>query len=469
MQIVHVQSLPTQLILSGFVYIITFMNHYMASKIILDIYGEKVSATRKVAFAIVAGVLLHTVVFQGIRYMQAAFSLPMLVTTLFSEPNPIFALFYYFIACKIFKLSPIRSIRLMTHAYLYIFSCSTLIDIIGCVLAKAMGGHLALYELLCLLLDVILVFLVTHIFLFLIHKTNYRIDLRDAMFVKSIPLEALRSFIWIGAAYAISLTHVLFDAGETFGGHFLVAFSTISIFTLGLMWDINRVARTRLQNKTAYVGALSKSMDDFRGFKHDFKNILQTYSGYIEINDMEKLRQYHETMTNKLLVTESQLELAKRMEDCPAIISLLMEKLEYAGRNGVDFRLQIGGKLSMADDRLLATSRCIASLLDNAVEAAAESQRKMMLFSFTEKKNGNQLFVITNSTQGDVDIAKCCRLGFTTKESHMGVGLTTVRNIIDEDPLATLNMTYYQNEFSVYIEIFQADKSKDAAQSHRSV
>ena len=49
------------------------------------------------------------------------------------------------------------------------------------------------------------------------------------------------------------------------------------------------------ENLTHYMAQLENHYQDIRRFKHDYLNILSTITGYIQENDMDKLRNYFDS------------------------------------------------------------------------------------------------------------------------------------------------------------------------------
>ncbi len=445
-----------QLILLFVNFLITFVCFYAIAELILTAYGEKASRGRKSLFAFFVGTLLNNVWTYCIYLLGGMLSFSPVTYALVTVPNPVFALLYYLIGFKTLGLSPARSARLMSHAYRYVIAYKTLAQFTGRLLfpQRADRPYNYLLDAVSLLLMTATVLALTLAMVYTINKRKNFIELRDAMFVKSVPGEIALNFFWAAVIYGLYVVPAIFIIGDRLWGYLFLAATIILIFAINIMWDIISVSQSKLQNSNAYISALLESTSEFRSFKHDFRNILQTYGGYIEIKDYEKLRQYHETVTNKSLNAETKLELAKKMDECPAIISLLIDKLGYADRLGVDIRIQILCSLSLPDNNLVAACRCISLLLDNAIEHAAESVRRAVVLSWSEKPNGNRLLVITNSTKDGVNPAELCEHGVAAKEGHTGDGLSDVRKMIASDPLMTLNMTFCQNEFCVYMERF---------------
>ena len=79
---------------------------------------------------------------------------------------------------------------------------------------------------------------------------------------------------------------------------------------------------------------------------------------------------------------------------------------------------------------VLDLCRIMGNLLDNAIDAAKESDEKVI--SLIMLKSG-ELYSITlcNSFKGEIDMAKIWKRGYSTKGKNRGLGLNIVKKMID--------------------------------------
>lgn len=73
---------------------------------------------------------------------------------------------------------------------------------------------------------------------------------------------------------------------------------TAAYLIISVALEYNAIYRRNLINKNEHIAALEHSINDFRGIKHDFNNILQSYTGYISLKDYDKLEAYHRKMVD---------------------------------------------------------------------------------------------------------------------------------------------------------------------------
>lgn len=97
--------------------------------------------------------------------------------------------------------------------------------------------------------------------------------------------------------------------------------------------------------------------------------------------------------------------------------------------------------------------RIIACLLDNAIEAAIDTDPKKVSVLMIPKPDKSKMIIITNSTQKPPDSAQMLTLGMTTKAGHHGIGLNNVRKIIDRYANCAFSISYFNNEMTAYVEL----------------
>lgn len=120
-----------------------------------------------------------------------------------------------------------------------------------------------------------------------------------------------------------------------------------------------------------------------------------------------------------------------------------------------DILFEIGGICNMQNIYMddLHFIRIISVLLDNAVEESEKTENPHVSLAVQKKKDQSLLFILSNNTSCEPDFEQIVLPGFTTKVGHMGQGLAQVRAIISEYGNATLNFSFYKNNFTVYLEI----------------
>ena len=136
---------------------------------------------------------------------------------------------------------------------------------------------------------------------------------------------------------------------------------------------------------------------------------------------------------------------------------LIFYKLIQAQRKGIDSYVSISPKMSSLSvgkdiEKSKTVCRIFGILLDNAIDAAAESDKRRISLEMY-RLDQKLIFVVMNTFKGDVNVAKIQEKGYTTKGKGHGNGLNYVKNIIARDNRYTLQTSliggYYTQKVTI--------------------
>lgn len=445
-------SRSMQVILAFVTCSVEFFLMYMIAGMILNVFKVNANNKQKVLFAFLAGTVLQTGWAYGIYFLNSMVPFTPTQFMIITTPNPIAALLYCWLAIKIFHLSPIRSIKMM--GYIYLFWC--LIKNIN----KVLGSYLFLqdYQNWNYLLDIMkqcaafgMFFTIFSIVNYFLQKKKINISFTNNRFFE-FKKELLHYFFQALFVYIVTQFFPLLMHNEKIST--VLAFIVNLLFvTVIIGFDIKGYYSQIIENNNVHINTLVNGMEAFRGIKHDFYNILQTYSGYLEIGEIELLKKYHSSLVDATTHAGASMELSQRLQENPAFVSLLIGKLEYAERLNVMMHYSLQCDFSDFYIDNMDMCRMLACLLDGAIERAAASTEKKIYFSLENKNDKSKLLIITNSTDAPVEVDKVLHYGITDQENHGEARLTTVRNIIGKYGNCSSQIKYFNLEMSVYIEV----------------
>ncbi len=426
---------------------------YIMTNIILTLFNEKASFKQKLLFSFMTYILGNIAVpyvIYAINGFQSLGEFTYLLTTI---PTPLVSLVCYFCSIKVLGLSKYRSIYLLIIFYLYGLIQRCTVRFIGLTFFSQAGEPYNYFlDTLAMLAGILFSAICYLLIIHCIRHYSLGVKISERLFVKSIPRLMLSGLGINCLAFWLLLTvPLLFDNNP-----FVYLLMSV-FFLLCLVLRYYRISsqanRLELQNKSEHIQTLIHSIDEFRSLKHDFYNILMTYSGYIEVDDLPALRKYHEELLNTTVQAGDNMELNTKIEQNPAFVSLLVEKQKYAEQLSVHTRYTISSPIEELFIDNMCLCRALACLLDNAVEGASESSEKIMTFSLCKKNNRNILITITNSTRTDIDVNQMLMKDTTTKPGHNGLGLPLARNILSKFGNCILHFECYNQRFTAYIEI----------------
>lgn len=237
-----------------------------------------------------------------------------------------------------------------------------------------------------------------------------------------------------------------------------IAYFVISITTFIRSAQLELTSQT-LEQEKAYNKTLSALHDELRGIKHDFDNILQAIGGYISVDDMDGLKTYFpQVQKDSLRINHLSLLNPNTIND-PAIYSLLTSKYFTAKEFNIDiayFEVFVDFKELEKFIPVYQLSRILGILFDNAIEAARESDEKIMnLHIRNEAKRNRYIICLSNSYKDkSVDTEQIYAKGVSSKGENRGLGLWEVRRFISKvknlNLYTTKDSTYFTQQLEIY-------------------
>ena len=447
-------STQMQLILAAIVFIQQFVFIYFIADIILRVYKEHAESARVAVYACLCGTVLHCAWIYGHYFLMGAKDFPPFLYLVITTPNPGFAILYYIVGVKALKFSRVRSFSFMGKVYLFHMLTKSINRLIKSIYLSAYPSEPGRYN----FLEDAIIQILCMVFFMLVYGA-LRLMLKYGMIratqdYYNVFINFKREwFVYIMKCtfvYAAYIT-IPYITGDSYDNTVLVIILLL-FYAFMVYYEYNRALNIDISNRDAHIKTLAASLEEADGVRHDLRNILNTYGGYIELGMLDGLRAYHAKTVKKLLPMDSR-ELSGRLEENPAFVSLLESKVSYAVSMGVKLRFNINGSLSDFFIDNLDLCRIIGNLTDNAIEAAAESERKIVGITFEAKGEDDKLIVVMNSTKGPVNIDRVLMHGETTKAGHSGIGLTNVRKIVSQYGNCAFRITYYEKEFAAYLEL----------------
>ena len=217
-----------------------------------------------------------------------------------------------------------------------------------------------------------------------------------------------------------------------------------------------QITTENLQTAENYNETLSYLYDNVKAFKHDFDNMVFVIGGFIENNDMNKLATYYKNLQKDCERVNEVALLNPELINNSGIYNLLISKYKKANDSKVEIHLEYFFDLQKLKMPIYDFSRMLGILLDNALEAAKDSNEKQVNILFRDsQRNNTQIITIENSyTNKDVDTFLIFEKGKTSKENHTGMGLWEVKQILKRNNNVNLITTKDNRYFKQSLEIY---------------
>ena len=193
--------------------------------------------------------------------------------------------------------------------------------------------------------------------------------------------------------------------------------------------------------------------DKARMLRHDLKNMMFGIKGSLKENnydEFEKLLEEFEKTTNDVNFKQ-QAAIVSQLED-PAVKWLFADKLMEAQKRGINTSLVVSKKINFGRMKRSEFTSVLGNLIDNAVEAAEESENKLLKIAVFNK-NGDTIISVKNTYGKKPVISRIFDKGYSEKKGHSGLGLYSVRKTVNSYPEILLDIRIQNNYFTVDMNI----------------
>ncbi|MCL2398996.1 MAG: GHKL domain-containing protein [Defluviitaleaceae bacterium] len=191
-----------------------------------------------------------------------------------------------------------------------------------------------------------------------------------------------------------------------------------------------------LKNLKDYTVNVENMATEMRKFRHDHQNLLLGFRNHIESGNIEKAKEYFQgymsSFNESVEIMDSQLETLKYLK-IPELKSILSFKILYAQQLGIKIHVEVTEEIEGIDIyELVDLCRIVGILIDNAIEAAQETENPDLRF-MVMRKDSKITFVFTNNFLSSPSQAEIFKKNFSTKGEGRGMGLYTVSQIINRN------------------------------------
>lgn len=338
---------------------------------------------------------------------------------------------------------------IFVNLYIYIFNLTSNIPLLNVPLYK--------------LIYSLSVYLIIFCFYLLFKFTNFNISLLDKMKKKVNTLLVLNVLIGtiaisIQAYFFAKYINILPLSLNLFSIFILALYFFISIYSL---LRTNKLEQTKqnLEEEKLYNKTLTILHDNIRGFKHDFNNIVQAIGGYISTENLEGLKEYYNELLDDCQRINNLSILNPDIINNPAIYSLLTSKYHVADELGIKINLEVILDLNSLNIKIYELSRILGILIDNAIEASKECNKKIINITMRNDNKLNRNLIILENTykNKDINLNQIFEKGYTSKQKEIGshgLGLWEVRQILKKNNNLNLHTTKDNKFFKQQLEIY---------------
>ena len=162
-----------------------------------------------------------------------------------------------------------------------------------------------------------------------------------------------------------------------------------------------------------------------RGWRHDYRNHIQTMKAYAASGDLESIKRYLDLLDEDLTTVDTVLKTGNQMTD-----AILNSKISLARSKGIEVvaDAHIPVKLKSSEIDLCCI---IGNLFDNAIDASlALEEGKRVIRVYMDMK-GTQLYISFTNLTAENKLKKEGKIYKSTKGEGHGFGLIRIDAIVE--------------------------------------
>ena len=237
----------------------------------------------------------------------------------------------------------------------------------------------------------------------------------------------------------------------------LISYCFINLYSIIKTMKLEK-ATIALKQEKMYNKTLQILHDNVRAFKHDFSNIIAGIGGYVETDDIKGLKKYYRQLLQDCNQVNNLSSLNPDTINNPAVYSVLANKYYKADNENIKINLECFIDFNNLYMEIYEFTRILGILIDNAIEATRECNKKLINVSILfDKKHNRQLLIIENTYKDkNIDIEKIYEKGFSTKPNNTGLGLWEVNKIISKHKnlarFTTKSDKFFKQQIEIYYE-----------------
>ena len=196
----------------------------------------------------------------------------------------------------------------------------------------------------------------------------------------------------------------------------------MSIFSKQIDKRIAVYQRELIETHYKEVENMYKQM---RGWRHDYRNHIQTLKVLASNGDMEGIKEYLNKLDTDLNTVDIAIKTGNAMAD-----AIINSKVSLARSRDIDVSIDahIPIKLKMSELDLCCI---LGNLFDNAIEASMPLPKEKRLIRVYMDMKGTQLYISFTNFTSTKKLTKLGNSFATTKGEGHGFGLVRIDNIVD--------------------------------------
>ncbi|MDO1604826.1 GHKL domain-containing protein [Lactobacillus sp. YT155] len=211
-----------------------------------------------------------------------------------------------------------------------------------------------------------------------------------------------------------------------------------------------------VRNLELYMSTLENNYNEVRKFRHDIKNALSALNYRInEYGDKELIDDVQDLLKeyNFNVMSDQRIDGLQYINN-PFIKGLIFSKYLEAQTKGIQFDIEVSTKVLQEDEKYSDEFRILGIILDNAIEAAAETAQPRVTIGIENIEDGHSFLVVNTIKNSDeINLEDISQNGYSSKGPNRGLGLATVKEITDNSDNIFINYKIEDEKFIVNLSV----------------
>lgn len=207
-----------------------------------------------------------------------------------------------------------------------------------------------------------------------------------------------------------------------------------------------------IEHQNFYNSTMSEIVKDLKVMKRRYDNTLAALRGYIEFQDWDGMDEYINEIFMKDKSENIRSNLMLQRIKSAGLAGLIMTKFEIMNQSGINAKLNVDDEINEINMNISDLCQSLGILLDNAWEAALNSEEKYVRLSISNK-DGIIKFIIENSSDKKTDIEKMFHKVGIIKGEEKGLGFLLLQNTLKKYKNVLINTIQEKNSIKMELTI----------------
>lgn len=196
----------------------------------------------------------------------------------------------------------------------------------------------------------------------------------------------------------------------------------MSIFKKRENHHIAAYQRELLETHYAEVENMYRRM---RGWRHDYRNHIQTLKAYAQAEDLDAIREYLDALDTDLTTVDMVIKTGNAMAD-----AILNSKISFANAREIPVQADAHIPLALTTPEI---DLCVilGNLFDNAIEASLKLPPEKRMIRIYMDMKGTQLYISFTNFTADPKRQKRGKVFSSTKGEGHGLGLVRIDSVVE--------------------------------------